>query len=59
MGEKGNAYRIFLGKPEGKRPLETPRCTWWTILKWILDRYDTMIWIGLIWLRIGTIVGLL
>jgi hypothetical protein len=21
MGEKGNAYRILMGKPEGKRPL--------------------------------------
>jgi hypothetical protein len=26
----------------------------WTILKWILERYDVMVWIGLIWLRIGT-----
>jgi hypothetical protein len=26
----------------------------WTILKWILDRYDEMVWIGLILLRIGT-----
>jgi hypothetical protein len=25
-----------------------------TILKWILERYDGMVWIGLIWLRIGT-----
>jgi hypothetical protein len=25
----------------------------WTILKWILERYDGMGWIGLIWLRIG------
>jgi hypothetical protein len=24
-GEKMNAYRIFLGKPEGKRPLGRPR----------------------------------
>jgi hypothetical protein len=22
MGEKKNAYRILMGKPEGKRPLE-------------------------------------
>jgi hypothetical protein len=31
----------------------------WTILKWILERKDGMIWIGLIWLRIGTSGGLL
>jgi hypothetical protein len=28
MGEKGNAYRILVGKPEGKRPLGRPRCRW-------------------------------
>jgi hypothetical protein len=31
----------------------------WTILKWILKRYDVMVWIGSIWLRIGTSGGLL
>jgi hypothetical protein len=25
MGETGNAYRILVGKPEGKRPLGRPR----------------------------------
>jgi hypothetical protein len=25
MGEKMNAYRIVVGKPEGKRPLGRPR----------------------------------
>jgi hypothetical protein len=24
--EKRNAYRILIGKPEGKRPLGRPRC---------------------------------
>jgi hypothetical protein len=28
MGEKKNAYRILVGKPEGKKPLETPRHRW-------------------------------
>jgi hypothetical protein len=31
----------------------------WTILKWILVGQDGMVWIGLIWLRIGTSGGLL
>jgi hypothetical protein len=25
MGKKRNAYRILMGKPEGKRPLGRPR----------------------------------
>jgi hypothetical protein len=28
MGEKRNAYRLLVGKPEGKRPLERPRHRW-------------------------------
>jgi hypothetical protein len=27
-GEKKNAYRILVGKPEGKRPLGSPRRRW-------------------------------
>jgi hypothetical protein len=27
-GEKRNACRILVGKPEGKRPLGRPRCKW-------------------------------
>jgi hypothetical protein len=27
-GENWNAYRILVGKPEGKRPLGRPRCRW-------------------------------
>jgi len=25
MGEMGNAYKILVGKPEGKRPLQSPK----------------------------------
>jgi hypothetical protein len=26
MGEKRGVYRVLMGKPEGKRPLGSPRC---------------------------------
>jgi hypothetical protein len=28
MGEERNIYRVLVRKPEGKRPLERPRCRW-------------------------------
>jgi hypothetical protein len=28
MGEERNVYRVFTGKPEGKRPLGRPRRRW-------------------------------
>jgi hypothetical protein len=28
MGEGRGAYRIFVGRPEGRRPLGRPRCRW-------------------------------
>jgi hypothetical protein len=37
MGKK-NAYRILVGKPEGKRPLGRHDVGGWIILKWILEK---------------------
>jgi hypothetical protein len=37
-GEKRNAYRISVGKPEGKRPLGRPRRRGRIILEWMLKR---------------------
>jgi hypothetical protein len=49
-GEKRNAYRLFMGKQEGKKPLGRPRCRWVDNIKmnlgkigwWVID------WIGLV-----------
>jgi hypothetical protein len=56
MGEKRNACRILVGKPEGKRPLGRPRRRWVDNIK--IDLREIR-WDGLIWLRIGTSRGLL
>jgi hypothetical protein len=34
MGERRGVYRVLVGKPEGKRPLGTPRRRW-KVLRWI------------------------
>jgi hypothetical protein len=58
MRENKNACRILVGKPEGKRPLERPRCRWVDNIT-VGVRKDGVVWIGLVWLRIGTSGGLL
>jgi hypothetical protein len=52
-GDKRNAYRSLVGKPEVKGALEGTRSRGWIIIRWILESYDGMVWTGLIWLRIG------
>jgi hypothetical protein len=47
MGEKGNAYRILVGKPEGKRPLGRPKCRWVDSIKMDLGE---MGWDGVDWI---------
>jgi hypothetical protein len=37
MGEKRNAYRVLVGKPEEKKPPVRPRHTWVDNIKWILE----------------------
>jgi hypothetical protein len=49
MGEKRNAYRMLVEKPEGRRPLGRPRRRWMDNIRW-----DGVMWTGLVWLRIGT-----
>jgi hypothetical protein len=47
-----NTYKILVEKPEGKRPLERPRCICEDI-KMDLWKIGLGMWIGVIWLRIG------
>jgi hypothetical protein len=46
-GEKRYAYRILVGKPEGKRPLRRPKRSWVNIIKMYLREigWDDMNWI--------------
>jgi hypothetical protein len=57
MGTKRNAYKILVGKPEGRRPLRRPRHRWVVNNKMDL-RENGVVWTGLIWLRVGTCGGL-
>jgi len=47
-------YRVFVGKPEGKRPIRGTMFRWGIILRLIFRKWDMGVWTGLIWLRIGT-----
>jgi hypothetical protein len=48
MGETKNAYRILVGRPEGKRPLARPRRRWVDNIKIDLREigWDGMVWTG-------------
>jgi hypothetical protein len=48
-GEKRNAYRLLVGKPEGKRPLGRPRGRWVNNIRMDLGEvgWGDVDWIGL------------
>jgi len=49
MGEERGAYRVLLGKPEGRRPLRRPRRRWMENIRMDLQVVGCayMDWIGL------------
>jgi hypothetical protein len=50
MEEKRNAYRILVGKPEGKRPLGRPRRRWVDNIKMDLREIELY---GLDWIDLA------
>jgi hypothetical protein len=53
-GEKRNAYRLLMGKPERRRPLARPRCNWLDNIKVEVVEVG---WGDVVWLRAGTGTG--
>jgi hypothetical protein len=49
IGEKRNMYRLLVAKPEGKKPLGSPRCRWRDNIKMDLSEIELggVDWIGL------------
>jgi hypothetical protein len=50
MGDKRNAYTIFVGKREGKRPLGRPKRTWEDNIKLDLRYLE---WCGMGWIDLA------
>jgi hypothetical protein len=48
IGDRVSAYRVWVGRPGGRRPLGG------ITFKWIFKKWDGEAWTGLIWLRTGT-----
>jgi hypothetical protein len=66
MGGMRNAYKMFVGKPEGKRPLGKLRCSWednirmdlreimWKAVDWMHLVQDRDQW----WALVNTVMNL-
>jgi len=54
MGKRRGVYRVLVLKHEEKSPLRGPVVDGRIILRWILTKWDVVIWTGSSWLRIGT-----
>jgi hypothetical protein len=59
MREGRGVYRVLVGKPEGKRPMERPRRRWEDNINMDLREIGIDGETGFGWLRIGSNGGLL
>ena len=54
MEERRGVHKVFVGKPEEKRPLGRPRLRWEDNIKMDLQEVGRGLGTGWSWLRIGT-----
>jgi hypothetical protein len=54
MAERRGVYRVLVGRPKCKSPLEIPRCRWEDNIKMDLQEVGCG---GMDWLKIGTVGG--
>jgi len=52
MGQRTDAYRVLVGRPEGKGPLGNPGRRWKDNIKRIFKKWDGEAWTLLIWFNI-------
>jgi hypothetical protein len=52
--EKRGTYNVLVGKSEGRDHLGDPGIDGRITLRWIFRKWDMGVWVGSIWLRIGT-----
>jgi hypothetical protein len=50
-GQVRNAFKVLIGKPEGKRPLVTPGCIGEDNIKMDHREYVEELWARFVWLR--------
>jgi hypothetical protein len=50
MLERREVYRVLVGRPEGKRPLERPRCRWEDGIRMDLREIG---WGGVEWIHVA------
>jgi hypothetical protein len=50
MGEERKVYKVLVGKPQGKRPLERQRHRWEDGIRMDLREICWGVWIGFDWL---------
>jgi hypothetical protein len=55
MGEERNAYRLLVGKPEGKRQLGRPRFRWVNNIRMDLGEVE---WRGVDWIGLANYMEL-